>query len=64
MPNQVDGTLVRAMSSTELSHGRTQYRLRPLETIKQSLLASSGADIVMQSSSLLVLDLSDYRVIS
>jgi len=29
MPNQVDGALARAMSGTELSRVRTEFRLRP-----------------------------------
>jgi hypothetical protein len=53
MPNQVDGALVRAMSGTELSRVRTEFRLRPPEPINQSLLESRGADIVMQSSGFL-----------
>ena len=31
MPIQVDSVLVRAMSDTELSRVRTEYRLRPPE---------------------------------
>jgi hypothetical protein len=54
MPNQVDGGLVRAMSGTELSRVRTEFRLRPPEPINQSLLESRGADIVMQSSKALI----------
>ena len=50
MPHQVDGAFVRAMSGTGLSHVRTEFQLRPPEPINSSLLASSGADIVMQSS--------------
>ena len=50
MPNQVDGAFVRcAMSGTELSRVRTEFRLRPPEPINQSH-SSRGADIVMQSS--------------
>jgi hypothetical protein len=33
MPNQVAGVLVRAMSGTELSRVRTEFRLRPPEPI-------------------------------
>jgi hypothetical protein len=33
MPHQVDGAFVRAMSGTELSHVRTEFRLRPPEPI-------------------------------
>jgi hypothetical protein len=37
MPNQVDGAFVRcAMSGTELSRVRTEFRLRPPEPTKQS----------------------------
>jgi hypothetical protein len=42
MPHQVDGDLVRAMSGTELSHVRTEFRLRPPEPINPSLLESRG----------------------
>ena len=42
MPNQVDGVLVRAMSGTELSRVRTEFRLRPPEPINQSPLESRG----------------------
>ncbi len=43
MPNQVDGASVRcAMSGTELSRVRTEFRLRPPERINQSLLESRG----------------------
>ena len=31
MPNQVDGAILRAMSGTELSRVRTEYRLSPPE---------------------------------
>jgi hypothetical protein len=41
---------VRAMSGTELSRVRTEFRLRLLEPINKSPLESSRADIVMQSS--------------
>jgi hypothetical protein len=33
MPNQVDGAFVRAMSGTELSRVRTEFRPRPPEPI-------------------------------
>ena len=55
MPNQVDGALVHAMSGTELSRVRTEFRLRLPEPINQSLLVSRGAGIVMQSSATLSL---------
>jgi hypothetical protein len=42
MPNQVDGAFVRAMSGTELSRVRTEFRLRPPEPINYSLLESRG----------------------
>jgi len=48
MPIQVNGVLVRAMSATELSRVRTEFRLP--EPINKSPLESSGADIVTQSS--------------
>src|SRR5271156_4483618 len=50
MPIQVRGVLVHAMSGTELSRVRTEFRLRLPETIDKSPLESRGADIVMQSS--------------
>jgi hypothetical protein len=50
MPHQVDDALLHAMSGTELSRVRTELRLLPPERINQRLLASRGADIVMQSS--------------
>ena len=40
----------RAMSGTELSRVPTELRLLPPEAINKSLIASRGADIVMQSS--------------
>jgi hypothetical protein len=46
MPNQVDGGLVRAMSGTELSRVRTEFRLRPPEPINQSLLESRGPTLL------------------
>ena len=46
MPNQVDGAFVRAMSGTELSHVRTEFRPRPPEPIKQSLRESSGPTLL------------------
>jgi hypothetical protein len=50
MLHQVDDALLHAMSGTELSRVRTEPRLLLPEPINQSLLASRGADIVMQSS--------------
>ena len=50
MPHQVHGVLLRVMSGTELSRVRTELRLLLPEPISQRLLASRGADIVMQSS--------------
>ena len=50
MPYQVDDALLHAMSGTELSRVRTELRLLPPEPNNQTLLASRGADIVMQSS--------------
>ena len=49
MPYQVDDDVLHAISGTELSRVRTELRLLPPEPIKQSSLASRGADIVMQS---------------
>ncbi len=54
MPHQVDGALLHAMSGTELSRVRTELWLPPPEPNNQRLLASRGADIVMQSSGLIV----------
>jgi hypothetical protein len=50
MPYQVHDAVLHAISGTELSRVRTEFRLRPLEPISQRLLASREADIVMQSS--------------
>jgi hypothetical protein len=47
---QVRGVLVHAMSGTELSRVRTEFRPRLPEPINQSPLDSRGADIVLQSS--------------
>jgi hypothetical protein len=48
MPIQVHRVLVRAMSGTELSRVRTEFRLRLPEPINKSPLELRGADIVMQ----------------
>ncbi len=58
MPYQVDDALLHAMSGTELSRVRTELRLLP-EPNNQRLLMSRGADIVMQSSPVPVLQVSD-----
>jgi hypothetical protein len=50
---QARGVLVHAMSGTELSRLRTEFRLRLPEPSNRSPLESSGADIVMQSSEVL-----------
>jgi hypothetical protein len=50
MPIHVDDVLLHAMSGTELSRVRTEFRLRLPEPINKSPLESRGADIVMQSS--------------
>ncbi len=50
MPHQVDGGLVRAMSGTEPSRVRTEFRLPPPEPITPKPTRVEGADIVMQSS--------------
>ena len=42
MPIQVDDALVRAMSGTELSRVRTEFRLRLPEPINQRPLESRG----------------------
>jgi hypothetical protein len=42
MPIQVHDALVRAMSGTELSRVRTEFRLRPPEPINQRPLESRG----------------------
>jgi hypothetical protein len=49
MPIQVDGVLANAMSGTELSRVRTEFRLRLPEPITPNP-TRTGADIVMQSS--------------
>ncbi len=61
MPYQVDDALLHAMSGTELSRVRTELRLLP-EPNNQRLLMSRGADIVMQSSPVPVLQVFDNRV--
>ena len=62
MPIQVRGVLVHAMSGTELSRVRTEFRLRLPEPINKSPLESRGADIVMQSTAVLVLHMSGFGV--
>src|SRR5271170_3487639 len=59
MPIQVRGVLVHALSGTELSRVRTEFRLRLPEPINKSPLESRGADIVMQSSGVLERNVSD-----
>jgi len=54
----VRGVLLHAMSGTELSRVRTEFRLRLLEPINKSTPESRGADIVMQSSEVLVRQMS------
>ena len=46
MPIHVHGVLVHAMSGTELSRVRTEFRLRPPEPINQSLLESRGPTLL------------------
>jgi hypothetical protein len=46
MPHQVDGAFVHAMSGTELSRVRTEFRLRLPEPINQSLLESRGPTLL------------------
>ena len=58
MPIQVRGVLVHAMSGTELSRVRTEFRLRLPEPINKSPLESRGAGIVMQSCEVLVRQMS------
>jgi hypothetical protein len=58
----VRGVSVHAMSGIELSRVRTEFRLRLPEPINKRPLESSGADIVMQSCSGLVLHLSGFGV--
>jgi hypothetical protein len=49
MFHQVDDALPHAMSGTELSRVRTEFRLRLPEPINKSPLESRRAGIVMQS---------------
>jgi hypothetical protein len=42
MPNQVDGALVHAMSGTELSRVRTEFRLRPPEPANHNHSSRGG----------------------
>jgi len=46
MPIQVRGVLVQAMTSTELSRVRTEFRLRLLEPINKSPLESRGPTLL------------------
>jgi hypothetical protein len=46
MPNQVRGVLVHAMSGTELSRARTEFRLRLPEPINKSSLESRGPTLL------------------
>jgi hypothetical protein len=46
MPIQVHGVLVHAMSGTELSRVRTEFRLRPPEPINKSSLESRGPTLL------------------
>jgi len=46
MPHQVDGAFVRAMSGTELSRVRTEFRLRLPEPINKSPLESRGPTLL------------------
>jgi len=46
MPIQVAGVLLRAMSGTELSRVRTQFRLRLPERINKSPLESRGPTLL------------------
>jgi hypothetical protein len=46
MPIQVRGVLVHAMSGTELSRVRTEFRLRLPETINKSPLESRGPTLL------------------
>lgn len=62
MPYQVDAAVRHAMSGTELSRVRTELRLLPRQHINSRMLASRAADIVMQSSPVLGLQVSDYGV--
>jgi hypothetical protein len=55
---QVRGVLVHAMSGTELSRARSEFRFRLPDPINKSPLKSRGADIVMQSSAVLELQMS------
>jgi hypothetical protein len=46
MPNQVRDVLVHAMSGTELSRVRTEFRLRLPEPINKSSLESRGPTLL------------------
>ena len=50
MSNQVDGALARAMSGTELSRVRTEFRLRP-PNLSAKAARVEGADVVVMQSS-------------
>ena len=57
MPNQVDGVLARAMSGTELSRVRTEFRLRPPNLSAKAARVEGGRHCYAIKS-LLVLHLS------
>jgi hypothetical protein len=63
MPMQVRGVRRHAMSGTELSCVRTEFRLRLPEPSNKSPLESSGADIGMQSCGIADCHMSSYPLI-
>jgi hypothetical protein len=54
MPIQVRGVLVHAMSGTELSRVRTEFRLRLPEPINKSPLESRGPTLLCNQVDLLI----------
>ena len=64
MPIQVDGVLARAMSGTELSRVRTEFRLRLPEPINKSPLESRGPTLLcnhVESAKKLLIADAGYR---
>jgi hypothetical protein len=61
MPIQVRGVLVQAMSGTELSRVRTEFRLRLPEPINKSPLESRGPTLLCNQMVLPRFHFSDER---
>ena len=61
MPIQVDGALVHAMSGTELSRVRTEFRLHLPEPINKSPLESRGPTLLCNQVAVLELHMYGKR---